>query len=119
MLRKTAGDEPMLGQANNVALIGNHHRNLTARINNLSVSLNKVAYSKDVNDLASARILSMPEIWDCLQEGKVSPSGVTVCGDEIRGVMSHHSHEGLVRIEFSLAHDDKWIEVLSAQIEVK
>ncbi|MNP43516.1 hypothetical protein D3C76_1373390 [compost metagenome] len=109
----------MLGQAKNVALIGNHPKNLTDRINTVSLDLKKVAYSMDVNDLASARILSMLEIWECLQEGTVSPSGVTMCGDELRGIMSHHSHEGLVRIEFSLAHDDKWIEVLSARIEVK
>ncbi len=110
----------MLGKANNVAQFGDHPKNLTARINSVARNLDKVAYSKDVNDLASARILSMPEIWDCLQEGKVGPNGVRVGGDEIYGTIEHHSHEGLVQIEFFLAHDDKWIEVLSAaKIEVK
>lgn len=45
--------------------------------------------------------------------------GLEISDDEARGVISFHSHEGLVKVVFALTQDDSWIEVLSASIEVK
>lgn len=109
----------MQSRSVNVAKLVDHPRILTMRINSLSKNLSKVGYSTDINDLANARVLPMPQIWDCLREGTVQPVGLVTDEDEARGTISHHSHEGLVRISFCLTQDDSWLEVLSASIEVK
>ncbi|WP_300727511.1 hypothetical protein [Pseudomonas sp.] len=102
-----------------IAKFEDHPKNLTRRVNSVAEDLEKVAYSQDVNDLASARVLSMPQIWDCLSGGEVQRSGLEIDDDEARGTISFHSHEGLVSIYFALTRDDSWLEVLSASIEVK
>lgn len=103
----------------NVAKLEDHPKMLTRRVNSVASDLEKVAYSQEINDLANARILSMPQIWDCLMEGEVLRCGLEICDDEARGVISFHSHEGLVKVIFALTQDNSWIEVLSASIEVK
>jgi hypothetical protein len=102
-----------------VAKLEDHPRRLTTRVNQIASDLDKVAYSQEINDLASARILSMPQIWECLTGGEVQHCGLEISDDEARGIISFHSHEGLVRIVFALIQDYSWIEVLSASIEVK
>ncbi|WP_064596205.1 hypothetical protein [Pseudomonas sp. DR 5-09] len=109
----------MQSSSKNVAKLVDHPRMLTRRVNEVASDLERVAYSQDINDLASARILSMPQIWDCLTEGQVMHHGLEISDDEARGVISFHSHEGLVKVVFALTQDDSWIEVLSASIEVK
>lgn len=109
----------MQSSSQNVAKLEDHPRILTRRVNEVASDLEKVAYSQEINDLASARILSMPQIWDCLTEGEVLRDGLEISDDEARGTISFHSHEGLVKVVFALTQDDSWIEVLSASIEVK
>lgn len=103
----------------NVAKFEDHPKNLTRRVNAIAHDLEKVGYSQEINDLASARTLSMPQIWDCLTDGEVQRHGLEFDDDEARGTISFHSHEGLVRVYFSLNQDDSWLEVLHASIEVK
>lgn len=102
-----------------VAKLVDHPKNLTRRVNTVALDLERVGYSQEVNDLANARTLSMPEIWSCLREGEVLFEGLSVDDDEVRGIIAFHSHEGLVRLVFSLTQDDSWVEVWSAEIEVK
>lgn len=96
-----------------------HPKNLTTRIRAIAKDLNNVAFSEDINDLSSARILTMPAIWGCLREGEVQLPGLEIEDDEVRGAIHHHSHEGLVKLSFALIQNTQWIEVLSASIEVK
>lgn len=103
----------------NVAKFEDHPRNLTKRVNAIALDLEKVVYSNEINDLASARILPMPQIWDCLTEGEVESRGLQICSDGVHAYISFHSHEGLVRVNFFLAQDCSEIEVLTATIEVK
>lgn len=109
----------MSSSSSKVAKLEDHPKVLTRRVNSVSSDLERVAYSKEINDLASARILSMQQIWDCLTDGDVRPEGLVVTDEEVRGTISCHCHEGLVSIFFSLTQDYSWIEVLSASIEVK
>jgi hypothetical protein len=109
----------MHSSSQNVAKLVDHPRVLTRRVNKVASNLERVAYSLEINDLASARILSMPQIWECLTEGEVLHHGLEISDDEARGVISFHSHEGLVKVIFALTQDDSWIELLSASIEVK
>jgi hypothetical protein len=109
----------MSSEISNIAKINDHPKLLTRRVRDIGLDSEKISYSVDINDLASARELSMPQIWDCLEEGIVDHTGICNQGEEIRGYISYHSHEGLVTLYFALAEDDTWLEVLSASIEVK
>lgn len=109
----------MQTSAISIVKFSDHPKLLTRRINQLALDQEKVAYSADLNDLDSARVLSMPQIWDCLREGEVEYGSTIVNGDEVKANISHHSHEGLVRLQISIAEDDSWLEVWSASIEVK
>ncbi|WCX32783.1 hypothetical protein KK171_12590 [Pseudomonas aeruginosa] len=109
----------MQGNSLNILKLVDHPKLLTRRVNIVALNLEKVGYSQEINDLANARCLTMPEIWSCLKEGEVQSDGLSVDDDEVSGVIAYHSHEGLVRLRFSLLQDDSWLEVLSAKLEVK
>jgi len=109
----------MQSSSASIAKINDHPKHLTRRINLLAHDLEKVAYSVDLNDLDSARDLSMPQVWDCLREGEVERGSIVANGEEVTAIISHHSHEGLVTLQISIAEDDSWLEVWSASIEVK
>lgn len=102
-----------------VRSIENHPKRLSPRIKAVAADQNRVSFASSINDLASARELSMPQIWDCLDGGEVSSTGIVIDDEEIRGFIFFHSHEGLVTLSFAMCRDDTWLEVLSAQIEVK
>jgi len=109
----------MLNSNLKISRFEDHPRCLTNRINEIALNLDSVAFTADINDLHSGRILTMPEIWECLRAGNVQPYGLEIDHDEVRGIIVHHSHEGLVQLSFALVRDTSWIEVLSASIEVK
>jgi hypothetical protein len=109
----------MLSSNLKISRFEDHPKNLTVRVNEIAENLDRVAFSEEVNDLSSGRILTMPQIWECLRAGEVQTHGLEIEDDEVRGIIAHHSHEGLVQLSFALIRDTPWIEVLSASIEVK
>lgn len=98
----------------NVTNIGSHPRWIEAQIRELGRQLQKVSYSMNINDLVSAREVSMRAIWDCIEEGEVVREHIHHEANGVYAKLRCHTGGDLVELDVLLPSGEDRLEVLYA-----
>lgn len=102
----------------NIHDIRRHPTRVIARVRAYASDLDKVAYQKEtINGLVKDKIVSMADIWECLESGEIMEEHLHFEADGTYVKLVCHTGDGTIYVDIKMLNTEDKLMVLYAEKE--